>query len=152
MEHTGLLSKIDSRTFVIDNENYYARKAEVEKFKNFQLGLVTVTYEEDAGYKMIKDLKPEIPVTTVEKTSAQPQQAPSQNMTTADAAVKGTEFVQKTQPRSQKDFDIMYQWSLGQATSPTWSNCNDALVLSTEQMKARIRDLSAWYRNEVLGR
>lgn len=152
METTGLLSKVTGRELVIDNETYHLRKALVEKYPGLQPGLVTVQFEVEGGFKMVSDLKPEIPATEVEKTPAQPAQAPSQTMAAADAGAKGTEFAAKAQPRSQKDLDIMYQWSLGQATSPSWGSCNDALVLSTEQLKARIKDLSAWYRNEVLGR
>lgn len=101
---------------------------------------------------MVSELKPTIPTTEVEKTPVQPSQAPSNNITTADAHVKGSEFASKAQPRSQKDMDITYSWSFNVATSDVWANCNDALVLSTEQMKNRIRDLAAWYRSELLGR
>lgn len=152
MEITGLLSKVDGRNLTIDNETYVLRKAVVEKFAGLQPGLVNVQFEVEAGFKMVTDIKPEIPATEVEKTPAQPEMAPSATMQTANASAKGAEFVAKPQPRSQKDMDIMTQWSLGQATSPSWGNCNDALVLSTEQLKARIKDLAAWYRNEVLGR
>lgn len=152
MEITGLLSKVTGRELIIDNETYHLRKALVEKYPGLQPGLVTITFEEEAGFKMVNEIKPTIPTTEVEKTPAQPSQAPSVNMTTADAHVKGSEFVSKAQPRSQKDLDITYSWSFNCATSDVWANCNDALVLSTEQMKNRIRDLAAWYRNELLSR
>lgn len=146
-----MLSKVSGRELTIDNEPYMLRKAVVEKFAGLQPGLVKVQFEVEAGFKMVTDIKPEIPSTEVEKTPAQPQQAPSQAMTTANGAPTGTEFI-KPQPRSQKDMDITYCWSYGQATSDVWANCNDALILSTEQLKIRIRDLAAWYRNELLGR
>lgn len=153
MEQSGLLTEIVARNVILDNGTFFLRKsADPAKFVGLVGTRVTVEFEEDKGFQMVKDIKPEIPVTAVEKTPAQPSMPPSQTMTSADMNAKGAEFVQKAQPRSQKDLDIMFQWSLGQATSPTWANCNDALVLSTEQMKNRIRDLSAWYRNEVLGR
>lgn len=152
MEYTGLLTQIDGRNLTIDNETYVLRKAAIEKCSLIHVGMVSVQYEVEAGFKMVSDMKPEIPATEVEKTPAQPQQAPSKTMTAADASVKGAEFVAKPQPRSQKDMDIMTQWSFGQATSQTWTDCNDALVLSTEQMKARIIALAAWYRNQVIDR
>lgn len=152
METTGLLSKVTGRELVIDNETYHLRKALIEKYLGLQPGLVTVQFEVEAGFNMVSDIKPEIPATEVEKTPAQPAQAPSQTMAVADAGARGTEFAAKPQPRSQKDMDITYSWSFNCATEAVWSNCNDALVLSTEQLKTRIRDLAAWYRNELLSR
>lgn len=152
MEISGLLSKRNGRECVIDNETYFLRKAIASDFPALESGLVTIVFEEEGGFKMVSDIRPTIPSTEVEKTPAQPLQVPSANITTADGHVKGTEFVSKAQPRSQKDMDITYSWSFNVATSDVWANCNDALVLSTEQMKNRIKDLAAWYRNELLSR
>lgn len=147
-----MLSKVTGRELVIDNETYHLRKALAAKYPGLQPGLVTITFEEEAGFKMVNEIKPTILTTEVEKTPAQPSQAPSTNITTADAHVKGTEFVSKAHPRSQKDLDITYSWSFNCAVSSIWDNCNDALVLNTEQKKARVRDLAAWFRNELLSR
>lgn len=153
MEITGLLSKQNGREIYIDNETYFLRKSLAETTKELRPGLVTITFEiVEGGFKMVSEIKPTIPSTEVEKTPAQPSQVPSQNITTADAHVKGAEFVSKAQPRSQKDMDITYSWSFNCAVSDIWDNCNDALVLNTEQKKTRVKELAAWFRNELLSR
>lgn len=159
MEKTGVFTNLDGRQVTVDMDTFFLRKSALENTTDYEViqslvgKKVSVTSVEEKGFNMVQEIKPEIPATAVEKTPAQPLMAASQTMTVANDAAKGVEFTQKPgNNRSQKDMDITYSWSFNCATSDVWANCNDSLVLSTEQMKHRIRDLAAWYRNELLSR
>lgn len=156
MTITGTLSHIDGRKLTIGDTLVVLRKGvDSAKYFEYLMSEVEASYEEEKGYKMVSEVKPSLPVSKATEVKGPIDQAPSANVPKLVYGIPEAAPAVKADGngnRSQKDIDILTQWSYGQATQVTWANTNDAMALNTEQMKTRIRGLAKWYRDEVLQR
>lgn len=153
MTITGTLEHIDGRKLLVGDKTVYLRKGiDSAQFLPLLASEVVIEAVEEKGFLMTDNVKPVLPKAEVEKTKPV-DMPPSKNLPKPADVLYSAKASEPTGiPRSQKDIDILTQWSYGQATQAVWANCNDSLALNTDQMKGRIRALAKWYRDEVLNR